>query len=41
MGEKGLDVSWLARMLKALEAERAGDVLNTLAASRAMVIGTR
>ena len=41
MAEKGLAVSWLARMLKALEAERAGDVLNTLAASRAVVIGTR
>ena len=40
-GGKGPDVSWLARVLEALEAERAGDGLNALAASRAVVIGTR
>ena len=41
MGEKGLDVSRLARMLKVPEEERAGDGLNALAASRTVMIGTR
>ena len=41
MSEKGLDVSPLARTLKAPEKERAVDGLNALPAPRAMVIGTR